>query len=71
MNDEILFPKSSPDAAPLRIPTDLFVKITNVAAQANMEPSELVQLLLLDAFADPDASLDTVRKIVRQMPEEL
>ncbi len=66
MDDPILFRDGEVGSPPIVLPRELFIRIQRLAAQANMEAVELVQLALAEVFNDPDMSLERLARIIRQ-----
>ena len=71
MDDSIVFKDGEVGSPPIVLSRELFTRIQRIAAQANMEAVDLVQLALADVFNDPDLSLEKLASLIRQMPDEM
>ncbi len=65
MNDPIVFSDGQVGSPPIVLSRELFLRIERLAAQANIEAVELVQLALADIFNDPNMSLERLAQIIR------
>ena len=71
MDGPIVFSDGAIGSPPIVIPRELFAKIQRLAAQANMEPTQLIQLALADVFNDPNMTLEILANIIRQLPDQM
>ena len=69
MEPDIRFTDGQVDSPPIVLKYDLYCRIEKMAAKANMEAVELIQLLLKNVFDDPEMSLERLANLIREMPE--
>ena len=69
-DDSIVFFDGKVGSPPIVLSRSLFERIERLAAQANMEAVDLVQLALADVFNDPNMSLEALGEILRRTPDK-